>query len=306
MRRSVLTLVIVAVVLAMGLNGQSALAQQSSQPLSPAQQVVARYLFPAGTNPPGLTQQDITPLDNVLIAALAEDPTAVQNIVTRARLDGLEQDFAQSAAGSKAQIQLQVSLFRDSTGAGADVADPSLLAGLPLAAVPAPAFGDTSAGYATKSTNLETTNLIFSSGRLEVLVSELGPAGSTNQTDIVPLTRLMESKAKLPPPDPTPDELVILQTQTSPESTLKDAFELLQENYLTKLPPSQLLSAAYKGAAKALTDAGVTGVPDAPSVTSDDPDTAWSQFLPAYQALEKLAPSSLSNRDLAYDAATEM
>lgn len=305
MRRSVLSLV-VAMVLAMGLNGHSALAQQSNQPLTPAQQVVVRYLFPTGTNPPGLTQQDITPLDNVLVAALAEDPAAVQNIVTRARLDGLEQDFVPSAAASKTQIQLQVSLFRDSTGASADVADPSLLAGLPLATVPAPMFGDTSAGYATKSTSLETTNLIFSSGRLEVLVSELGPAGSTNQTDIVPLTRLMEGKAKLAPPAPTPEELAILQTQTSPESILKDAFEILQENYLTKLPPSQLLGAAYKGASKALADAGVTGVPDAPSVTSDDPDTAWSQFLPGYQALAKLAPSSLSNRDLAYAAATEM
>jgi C-terminal peptidase prc len=305
MGRLRLLVLVLCVTAGMGAAGRSASAQTSVSSLSPAQQVLARYLVPDGTAPSGLTIAGISPLDNVLVGALAEDPREVQKIITRARLDGLEQDFSQSN-NSSAQIQLQLSLFRDSTGSSADVGDPSLLAGTKLTPVAVPHIGDTSAAYTTSDPAIETNNLVFTAGRVEVLVSEVGPAGSTKQSDILPLARLMESRTRAPAPAPTSDELAVLDTQTQPESILHDAYELLLQNYLSKLPPSQVLGAAYDGATTALNNAGVANVPAAPTITATDTDAAWSQFLPAYQALEKLAPSSLSNADLGYAADTAL
>jgi C-terminal peptidase prc len=305
MGRFRLLALIVAVIAGAGLAGRSARAQTSVSSLAPAQQVLARYLVPDGSAPAGLTIVGTSQLDNVLVAALAEDPNEVQKIVTRARLDGLEQDFTENA-NSTDQVQLQLSLFRDGSGASDDVADPSLLAGTKLTTVSAPRLGDTSAAYTTSDAAIETTNLVFTAGRVEVLVSELGPAGTTKQADILPLARLMESRTRAPAPAPTSDELAVLTTQTQPESILHDAYELLLENYLSKLPPTQILTAAYDGAAKALNDAGVPSTPPDPSITASDMDTAWSQFLPAYQALEKLAPSSLNTTNLGYAADTAL
>ncbi|HTE83596.1 MAG TPA: S41 family peptidase [Dehalococcoidia bacterium] len=298
----VLSLIVTLVIVAAG--GRPAAAQPSLPTLTAGQQVLSRYLLASGTIPANLQIADITPLDNVTVAAFAQTPADIQKIINRARLDGVEQDFTQTD-GSTAQIQLQLSLFRDAGGAVADVGDPSLLAGLGATTIEAPAFGDVSAGYAT-SGGVESTNLVFAAGRIEILISEVGRAGSTKQSDILPLARIMESRSKLPAPPPSQVELAVLQTQTTPEAILHDAYSLLLENYLQKLPPSQLLGAAYGGAIKALTDAQVTGLPAAPNISSSDEDQAWSQFLPAFQQLEKLVPSSISTRDLAYDAATEM
>jgi carboxyl-terminal processing protease len=297
---------ILAAVLGLGFSGSAVQAQQTTQNLTAAQQVISRYVLPASAIPTGLQQIGVSSLDNVLVAALAEDPVEIQKIIDRGRLDGIEQDFLQTG-GANAQIQLQISLYRDSAGAAADVPDPSLLSGQGAKAVSAPSFGDLSAGYATEAPSPESANIVFAIGRLEVLVSEVGPAGSTNQADIVPLARLVEMRVRQNPlPPPTTDELAILQTETMPEPILQDAYNLLLQNYLTKLPPSQLLAAAWTGATKALTDAGVSGLPAAPTISASDGDAAWAQFLPAYQALEKLAPSSISAKDLVYAAATEM
>jgi carboxyl-terminal processing protease len=287
------------------LSGHRAQAQQGSQTLTPGQQVVAHYLITQGSIPAGLQLAQITPLSNVIVAAFAEAPSEIQKVIDRSRIDGLEEDF--SRAGTRGQIQLQISLFKDSAGASQDVDDPSLLAGLGASRVSAaPRIGDHSAAYSVKSANLDSNDIVFSAGRVEVLVSQIGRPGTVSMDDILPLAQLMESKTKLPPPPPGPDELAVLETQTSPENILYDAYGLLIENYLDKLTPSQLLAAAWKGAAKALSDAGVTSIPPAPNITSSDEDQAWSQFLTAYQDLEKLAPSSVSARDLAYAAADEL
>src|SRR6202043_2542783 len=96
-----------------------------------------------------------------------------------------------------------------------------------LTPVASPHFGDTTAAYATSDPAIESTNLVFSSGRVEVLASEIGAPGTTQLADILPLARVMESRAKLPAPAPTSDELAVLSTQTQPESILHDAYELL-------------------------------------------------------------------------------
>src|SRR5438105_211680 len=149
MRRSVIVAVLLAAVCAVSLSGRPARAQLTAHSLSAAQQVVAQYLLTPSQTPAGLREAGVTPLDNVLVAALAENPADVQKVVDRARLDGLEQDFNQTA-GSAAQIEVQVSLYRDSAGASADVADPTLLAGLPLTAASAPNFGDTTPAFGSK------------------------------------------------------------------------------------------------------------------------------------------------------------
>jgi carboxyl-terminal processing protease len=280
-------------------------ADQSVPTLSLPEQTLSKYLLTTGTIPSGLQVADITPLSNVVVAAFAQTPTDIQKVINRARLDGIEQDFNQQGGSSKVQIQLQLSSFRDSAGADADVADPSLLAGLGAVSVPVQSLGDVSAAYTTTG-GTDSTNIAFASGRLEVLVSEVGPSGSVKQSDILPLAKLMESRTKLPLAPPTDSELAVLQTQTTPEEVLHDAYTLLYENYLQKLPPSQFLASAYNGAQKALTNASVTGLPGTPNITSNDEDAAWAQFLPTYQQLEKLLPNSISSRDLAYAAATEM
>jgi len=305
MGRIRLLVLLLALIAEGSLASHGVLAQSSVGSLPPAEQVLARYLVPDGSAPAGLSIAGTSSLDNVLVAALASDPTDVQNIVSEGRLDGLEQDFTETG-NAQTQIQLQLSLYRDGTGATTDLADPSLLAPAKLTPASAPHIGDTSAAYTTSDAGIDTTNLVFTVGRVEVLVSELGPPGSTKQADILPLARLLESRTKLPAPAPTSDELAVLTTETQPESILHDAYELLLQNYLSKLPPSQVLTAAYNGAAKKLTDAGVTNAPPAPSITAADQDAAWLQFLPAYQSLEKLAPSSVSTADLGYAADTEL
>ncbi len=305
MRRPLPILALLAT-LALGVAaGGSAVAQQANQTLTSGQQVLSRYLLASGTIPPGLQIADLTPLDNVAVAAFAQTPTDIQKILDRSRLDGLEQDFSQ-ANGNSAQIQLQLSLFRDSGGAAADVGDPSLLAGLGATLIQAPSFGEVSAAYTTRSGNLESTNIAFSTGRIEVLVSEVGRPGTVKQSDIVGLTRLMESRTRLPPPPPGAAELAVLQTQTTPEAILHAAYGLLLENYLQKVPPSQLLGAAFGGALKSLGSAQVSGLPAAPNISAANEDQAWDQFLPAFQQLERIVPGSVTVRDLAYAAASEM
>ncbi len=296
---------VLAIAAVFALGGRSTYAQNSAPSPTAGQQVLTPYLLNASNTPPALQQQDVTPLDNVTVAAYAQDPTAVQNILNRARIDGLEQDFGQTN-GSPDQIQLQLSLFRDAAGAQADVADPVLLAGLGPSATSAPSLGDTSAGFTTKAASFETTNIGFSAGRLEVLITEIGRPDTTKTADIMPLADLMATLTKTPPPPPSDAELAVLQTQTSPESILHDAYTLLIENYLQKLPPSQLLNAAYKGAADALTAAGASNVPPAPNITSTDEDGGWNQFIPAYKQLEQLAPSSITAAQLEGDAANAM
>ena len=298
MRRSIIFLTAIVAACAFGSPRSSALAQQS---LSPAQRILAGYLsFPSGALPAGLKPQAISPVPNSVAAAEASDPMEVQKILDRARLDGLEQEFLQRLAGSP-HLVVDVTLFRDSAGADADVTDPG-----PATAVPVPSFGDVSAGYSLSAGSNGVTALSFASGRLEVEVTEVGPTGSTSQADILPLAQLMASQAAVPPAAPTPDELAVLQTQTAPESILHDAYSLLVQHLLQPLPPSQVLASAYRGASTALAGAGVTDIPAAPSITAGDLDTAWGQFLPAYQALEGRAPNSLSLANLAYAAATEM
>jgi C-terminal peptidase prc len=305
MRRPIAALAVILSLVIVFAASRPAAADQPVPTLTSTEQLLSKYLLGSGTIPSGLQVADITPLDNVVVAAFAQTPTDIQKVITRARLDGIEQDFNQQGGSNKAQIQLQLSSFRDSAGADADVADPSLLAGLGAVSSPVPSLGDVSAAYTTTGST-DSTNIAFASGRLEVLISEVGPSGSVQQSDILPFARLMESRTKLPLPPPTDTELAVLQTQTTPEAVLHDAYTLLYENYLQKLPPSQFLSSAFTGAEKALTDANVSGLPGAPNITSTDEDQAWSQFLPAYQQLEKQLPSSISSRDLAYDAATEM
>lgn len=305
MRRPIVLFALSAMLLLAAFIGPSAHAQQSSTSLSPGQQVLTPYLLTRSAIPAALQQQDVMPLSNVLVGAFAQDPVDIQKVLDRARIDGLEQDFGQ-LNGNSAQIQLQLSLFRDKVGADTDVGDPILLSGLRLTSVGVPLLGDVSAGYLTKSASFESTNIAFASDRLQVLISEVGTPGSTSMADVLPLATLMASRTKLPPPPPSPDELAVLMTQTSPESILRDAYTLLYENYLEKFPPSQYLGPAFDAASQALTDAGVTGLPASPSITSSDEDGAWGQFLPAYQQLEQLTPSTISQSALAYDAATAM
>lgn len=171
MGRFRLLILFVTLLAGVSLAGHQALAQSSVSSLTPAEQVLARYLVPDGSAPAGLSIVGTSSLDNVLVAALASDPTDVQNIVSQGRLDGLEQDFTDNGS-SNVQIQLQLSLYRDGTGATGDVANPTLLAPDKLTPISAPHLGDTSAAYTTSDVGLETTNLVFTAGRVEVLVSE--------------------------------------------------------------------------------------------------------------------------------------
>ena len=200
-------------------------AQQANANLTPAQQIVSRYLLASANTPSGLQIAQVSPFSNVLVAAFAQSPSDVQKVIDRARLDGLEEDFRK--AESRGQVELQVSLYRDAAGAAADVANPTLLAGLFATPLHGPSVGNHERRLLHKEHESRSVNLVFSSGRVEVLVSEIGRAGTVSIDDIVPLAQLMESRTKLQPPSPTPEELAVLATQTSPEMILNDAYGLL-------------------------------------------------------------------------------
>ena len=271
--------------------------------LSPAQRILAGYLaFPGGSLPAGLKPQAISPVPNSLAAAQASDPVEVQAILDRARLDGLEQEFLQSLAGSAAHLEVDVILFRDSVGADADATDPG-----GATAVPAPSYGDVSAGFTLSAGDKEVTALSFAVGRLEVQVNEFGlePARQTRRT-FCHWRSSWPSRLPFHRPLRRPTNWRFCRRRRLRNRSFTMPMRCSSSTFLQPLPPSQLLAAAYSGASTTLTNAGVTGIASAPRITASDLDTAWGQFLPAYQALEAQAPSSLSPQNLAYAAASAM
>lgn len=268
------------------------------------------YTLPQSALPQGSIEVGIQENDNVSLVAQDGDPTAAQNVVARGRIDGIEQDLILGGHSGNA-ITLDLELFRDSAGASADVQDLSGLQGSQVTSLTPPSLGDSNiaahiASPARSGGAPEGVLVGFSSGRLEVNVIEQGSTGSVSEDDVLPLAKYVASAvASNPVPAPSDAELALLRTEADPEQILYDAYDFLLQNYLTQLNPSDLLTGAFMGAAKALTDKGVTSVPAAPQITSQDADGAWAQFLPAYQALEATS-TAVSRQDLEQAAATSM
>lgn len=283
--------------------GRTAQAQQSSQSEPPGLRVLSHYVLPQSALPVGFVQTHAREQPNEIVAALAEDPAQVQKIVLRGRIEGAEQEL-QASSGQSATIDIELQLFRDAAGAQADLNDPVGLRLNALTPASTPSLGDASAAYTAASRAGPAAILSFTIGRLEVSLIETGAAPSVGDLQTL-ATRLAGQAQDVPPPPPDAAELALLQTETTPESILRDAYDFLLALYLKQLPPADVLGAAYAGASKALTDAGATNLPPAPVITASDPDEAFAQFLPAYQQLEALAVS-LSPRDLAYAAAKQM
>ncbi|MGI8552727.1 MAG: S41 family peptidase [Dehalococcoidia bacterium] len=285
-------------------------AQQAGGQPSPALRILARYTLTSSALPAGLQLSGTRVLSNAILAGDNEDPQQARAIVERGRLDGLEQDFSLSGNADVA-LSLDLALFRDSSGAQADLTDLTAPPEFSVSEIPAPALGDANEGIrqtimASDTLQLEILQFGFTIGRLEVSVAEVGPIGSPSEADITPLLTIMaDSVRSQPVPAPTESELSILSSQASPESILHDAYRFLLANYLTKLAPVDALGPAYEGAAKSAMAAGTDNLPAAPQLIATDPEEAWSQFLPAYQKLENVA-GSLSARDLEYAAATAM
>lgn len=290
--------------------GHVSLAQQSQTQVSPALQILRAYRLPLTILPAGSKAGTTDDIRNADLASQIEDPAEVAKLVNRGRIDGIEQHFTlPNGAGA---LALDLDLFRDSAGAQADLADTSSYQGNVITPESAPSLGDASLalqivfGSGNNSTTAAHT-LGFTSGRLEVSLTALGPSGSVSQATLTPLaTYLAGIASQQPPPPPSDAELALLQSETAPESILHDSYRLLIDNYLTSLSPPDMLTTAFNGAVGKL-PAGLNNVPAAPQVTSGDPEDAWAQFLPAYQTLEALGDSAgVSRTDLAYGAANAM
>src|SRR4051794_5859796 len=87
-----------AMLLVFAFGGRSAEAQQANANLTPGQQVIVKYLLATANIPSGLQLAQVSPLNNVLVAAFAQSPSDVQKVIDRARLDGLEQDFRKTGS----------------------------------------------------------------------------------------------------------------------------------------------------------------------------------------------------------------
>src|ERR1700730_5595071 len=98
MPRSARILGLLATLCVLPLLGGRVSAQQPALNLTPGQQVLSKYLLPSASIPRGLQTQGVSALDNVIVAAFATDPSEIKKIATRARLDGLEQDFMTASA----------------------------------------------------------------------------------------------------------------------------------------------------------------------------------------------------------------
>jgi len=98
-----------------------------------------------------------------------------------------------------------------------------------------------------------------------------------------------------------------VEAQDAPHTaTIRAAFTLLMDQFYKVPDPMALLSAAWDGATMALQDAGYSGqVPALPALPADR-EGAFNAFAAAYPGLAALAPSKLSQEDLAFFAIDSM
>jgi carboxyl-terminal processing protease len=280
---------------------------QATPPQSAVYALLQQYTLPASGTPYGYVPISVDEVNNAAAAAALQDQASIQKLVSRGRIDGLSQVFANISA-SPSVIEIDLALYRDAAGAQADLADTTSSQQITLSAA-APSVGDTSISAVlalpSSGPSLQGQLVGFTSGRLEVIVTGVAISGSA-VPDLTPVTAfLAEQASSQSVPPPSAAELALLQTQTSPESILHDTYRLLLAGYLSSLSPATLLGAAFSSATDALSAAGVASLPTAPQITSGDAEGAWAQFLPAFQQLEAAA-GPLSPQSLAYAAAAGM
>ena len=313
MRRLLKSGLFLGLLCALVAGGHNALAQSApdGQPdlgaPSSTLPILLSYRLPLSVLPDGASATKESEVSNVVLAAGLRDPSEIQAIVQRGRTDGYRQSFELTGQGIR--IDLALDLFRDSQGAQADLPDTGLT-GVVLTPEPAPPIGDTGLAlrYSQPGSPDESVEMLgFTADRLELNLNASGPSAAISQATLLPLaTYLATQIASQPIPPPSADELSLLQTQTSSESSLHDAYQLLLNGYLTRLSPVDVLTDAYNGALKALPARINTSTATLP-ITAGDLEGAWAQFLPAYQSLEAAAGlQNVSQRDLAYAAAAGM
>jgi carboxyl-terminal processing protease len=99
----------------------------------------------------------------------------------------------------------------------------------------------------------------------------------------------------------------VARAQDAPRlETIQAAFDLLMDHFYREPDPADLLAAAWGGAADALGAAGVTTrIPVSPTFPSER-QRAWALFAERYPTLAALAPTRLSQRELAFAAVASM
>lgn len=260
-------------------------------------------------------------VSNAELAALVEDPDLVHRVVARRRLDGLEQDVRRPTTPDGVAFHLNLALFPDGQAALEETAAPvapggfaaiGALNGATLCAA-RPRNLSSRPAQATRFSNESPTGepltglaVRFCVDRMVATVAGIGPAGALPEEDVWVLAAAMEAHLSRRPPPPVSDrDLAHLSVQTSGESILRDAFTLLHGFHHRPLSPPDLLDAAYSGAAAFVASAHARRLPAPPVIRGSDPDVAWSEFVPAYQTVERLAEVG-DKRAVAYAAARRM
>jgi carboxyl-terminal processing protease len=260
-------------------------------------------------------------VSNAELAALTESPDLIERIVVHRRLNGLEQDVRRPSTPDGVAFHIYLTLFADARLAEAEMTLPATPVGFaaigaftgasvlplqPRLLTRRRALAICYGGESPTGDPLAGLAVRFRAGRLIAIVSGIGPQGSLPEDDVWTLVAALEARIDAAPPPPAhASEIAAVATQATGAMILENAFMLLHDFHHRSPSTTDLLTAAYEGAAAFVVETKGRDLPASPVVSSSDPAIAWAQFLPVYQELERRVGIE-HERALAYAAAQRM
>jgi C-terminal peptidase prc len=298
--------IFVVVVLLLG--AREATAQPASG-LSDTARALTRYLPSAAELPPGF--QPATPASETSNEGLVGQPLnadLASAVVESRRLTGV----TQLIGGRPTQrLQVDVSVFPDAGGAWRYARDYafSYVYGAIDTILPGPDVGEQSVLYQYTAGSgqqaFSGNHLIFQRDRLaiEVVLETAGGSGSVDNA--LALARAIDARIlRTPPAPPTESDLARFE-EPAPAVLVRGAVRLLLDDFVEELDPADLFTEGWQGAARALTNAGVTSVPPSPAYPPDE-DEAVALHMRSFPELERLAQGRLTPQELARAAINEI
>jgi carboxyl-terminal processing protease len=282
-------------------------AGQGAPPLSPAAQLLTRYMLAPADVPAGVRlSAGLTEVTNEDLAA--SDPDAADSVYRFGRFTEVVQSM--SRAQGPGRITVSAAIFRDADGAWADALATDL-GGLTLVerSLPGPNVGDRSVLYhfvrGIAPNQVEGYLLLYQRDRLELSVYVAGPPNQVSVDEILPIAAAMDAKVLAGPPGPVTEVERAALEEPTPTVLVRGAVRILLDNFYQPVEARQLLMDAWEGAGRALQRTGATGVPPPPAYPADA-DQAIALHMQSFPALERLAEGRLSREELATAALTEL
>ncbi|MGH2584425.1 MAG: S41 family peptidase, partial [Dehalococcoidia bacterium] len=289
--------------------GSREAAAQSPSGLGDTARALTRYLPSTAEMPPGFgAATPATEMSNEALVGQPLNADLAPVVLESRRLTGV----TQLIGGRPTQrTRLRVSVFSDADGAWRYARDYafSYVYGAIDTALPGPDVGEQSVLYhytaGSGQQSFSGHHLIVQRDRLavEVVLEAAGGGGSVE--NVVALARATDARIlRAPPAPPTAADLAQFE-EPAPAVLVRGAVRLLLTNFVEELDPGELFTEGWQGAARALTSAGVTGVPPSPAFPSDE-DEAVALHMRSFPELERLAQGRVTPQDLAYAAINEI